>query len=149
MDVESGRHRKRVSLGDDSLSVLSCCFLRHENFVVSLLFQARSYLSRIRARKSYQTVRSLFLGSLPLRSRIRHIWSLRERLRAVCVSHLPWGLRSSELVGPCREEVSRHAQPKERYRSSPISPRNCMIRILFFPIVSILPLATKDPGSQK
>ena len=68
----------------------------------------------------------------PLAIRIRHIWSLRERLRAVCVSHLPWGLRSSGLVLPCSSLKPEQLQPKERHRSSPISPRNCMIRIIFF-----------------
>ena len=58
----------------------------------------------------------------------------------MCVSHLPWGLRSSELVGPYRRLSRRYGEPKERHRSSPISPRNFMIRILFFPIVSILPI---------
>ena len=87
-------------------------------------------LSRCRSRSSPTSTRI----------RILDIWSLRERLRPVSVSHLPWGLRSSGLVGPCPRLSRGHREPKERHRSSPISPRNCMIRILFFPIVSILPI---------
>ena len=54
----------------------------------------------------------------------RYIWSLRERLRAVCVSHLPWGLRSSGLILPCSSSHLEQSEPKERHRSTPISPRN-------------------------
>ena len=52
---------------------------------------------------------------------------------SVCgISHLPRGLRRSGLVGPCSRLSRGHGEPKERHRATPISPRNCMIRIIFF-----------------
>ena len=50
---------------------------------------------------------------------IRHIWSLRERLRAVCVSHVSWGLRSSGLAYT-RRQLLHEGRRRRRPAAAPL-----------------------------